>query len=121
MSRTATACVLAAIAGLGACGSPSESPTPADADCVKSAVHIVLHVERARLWGTDLDRDKAVSIVPRSDVSWTFDPGPPPSLVDVSGRTVGHEGDAFYSACFDAARNTYVIAPDDLPQQAPGA
>ena len=90
-------------------------------DCVKVPVHIVLHFDAKRMWGTDLERNLNVVVMPRSDSRWRFDPGPPARLVDDVAQVVAHDGDIFNAACIDPATPAYVLGPEDLPNQMPGA
>jgi hypothetical protein len=126
------ACFATCVITIVGCGSnphppvtsdPSSAPPAARSEptCPKVPVHIVLHFSPTRVWGTDLDQDMTVPVSLRSDTGWIFKPGPPPELVDSTGRTTAHDGDIFYEACLDAGTNTYVIGPEDLPNQAPGA
>ena len=105
---------------------PSVSSTDAPrgspaADCVKTVVHVVLHVTRQRIWGSDLDSGQTVRVAFQQASRWVFDPGPPAAMVDGVSRTTAHDGDIFYSACFDPPLSTYLIGPEDLPNQRPGA
>jgi hypothetical protein len=101
--------------------SDPQPAAPSDPTCPKVPVHIVLHFNSTHVWGTDLDQNTTVPVALRSDTRWIFKPGPPPELVDSTGRTTAHDGDIFYEACLDAATNAYVIGPEDLPNQSPGA
>ena len=120
-AQCAVALVAFAVVGLSACGSGTSPREPGGPTCQKEPVHVVLHVDASHLWGTDLDSGGTVAVAPQSGVRWTIDPGPPPSLVDTAGRTVGSDGDIFYAACVNHATKTYVIGPKDLPNVSPGA
>jgi hypothetical protein len=126
------ACLAACVVTIVGCGSNPHPPVtsdtssppplaPSDPTCPKVPVHIVLHFDSRHLWGTDLDHNTTLLVALRSDTRWIFKPGPPSELVDSTGQTTAHDGDIFYEACRDAASNTYVIGPEDLPNPSPGA
>lgn len=116
---TGFALLLVVVLAVVACGS-SPNPSIITPDCQKHPVHVVLHFDETRLWGTDLKSGRTVAVIPRSDAHWRVDVGPPRRLVDSAGRHVGFDGDIFYQACIDDATGSLVVGPDDLPSVSPG-
>lgn len=87
-------------------------------DCKEVAVEAVLHFDAGdsrRIWGTDLETGRDLSVRPKPALGWRIDPGPPQRLVDRAGRIAVFDGDIFRQACFDASTNTFYIGPEDLP------
>ncbi len=90
-------------------------------ECAKTPVHAVVHFDSTHLWGEDLQTGRTFALAARRDAAWTYDPGPPAALADPAARSVVHDGDIIYQACYDELSKTYFIGPDDVPNQQPGA
>ena len=119
--RVRTAIVLGLLAWIAVSACNASLLVAPGPDCEKVPVHAVVHVDPTHLWGEDLETGRTLRLAARRDARWTFEPGPPAALVDAIARSVVHDGDIIYQACYDEASDTYFIGPDDVPNLQPGA
>ena len=119
--RVPTAIVLSLLACIAVAACDTSLLVAPGPDCEKVPVHAVVHFDPTHLWGEDLETGRTLRLAARRDARWTFEPGPPAALVDAIARSVVHDGDIIYQACYDEASDTYFIGPDDVPNLQPGA
>jgi hypothetical protein len=81
-------------------------------DCEKVPVHAVVHFDPTQLWAEDLETGKTLRLAARRDARWTFEPGPPPALVDPVARSVVHDGNIIYQACYDNVALDAIVVGD---------